>query len=93
MIVEVLDVLSQKGTDEDSLVEGDGARQGEGAVAALSDLSERDGCRLPYRLARNDGGARGDCHALPELRKPRHAGEGLAADGGFRRRSAAAACA
>ena len=33
MIVEVLDVLSQKGVEEDSLVEGSGARQGEGACS------------------------------------------------------------
>ena len=39
MIAEVLDVLSQKGVEEDSLVEGGGARQGEGAGRAVSDLS------------------------------------------------------
>ena len=39
LIVEVLDVLSQKGVEEDSLVEARGARQGEEADFAFSDLS------------------------------------------------------
>ena len=38
MIAEVLDVLSQKQAEEDSLVEADGPREGEGAGAAVSDL-------------------------------------------------------
>ena len=39
MIVEVLDVLSQKGVDGGFAGRGGGARQGEGAGAALPDLS------------------------------------------------------
>ena len=39
MIAEVLDVLSQKGAEEDALVEGAVREQGEGIGGAVSDLS------------------------------------------------------
>ncbi len=65
MIVEVLDVLSQKGVDEDLLIE-----------AAASAKAKTLLSRFPiYQI--------GASHALPELRKPRHPGEGFAPDRGF----------
>ena len=51
MIVEVLDVLSQKGVEEDSLVEARRARQSEAIAYAVSDLSI-----IPFRSPACVGG-------------------------------------
>ena len=63
MIVEVLDVLSQKGADEDDAGRGGGARQGEDAAGTVSrSISSRT------RDARSGSAARG-MNALSELRE------------------------
>ena len=69
LIAEVLDVLSQKGVEEELVGRGCGARAGDDVGEAVSDL----------QLTRQESSG----HALPELRQPRYPGEGLPADGGF----------
>jgi glycine hydroxymethyltransferase len=104
MIVEVLDVLSQKGVDEDSLVEAAVRDKWAITFSDLSGLSRWSYAVIPerreagpesgrkhgnciwipssraLRAPRNDGRVRAS-HAVPELRKPRYAGQGFAADG------------
>ena len=69
MIAEVLDVLSQKGVEEDSLIEGGGARQGEGIDFTVSDLSRM--C-VELRESRQTRGIGASCVArVAEASTPR----------------------
>ena len=78
MIAEVLDVLSQKGVDEDD--------------AGRSRVREKVKALVARFPIYQDGGRRRR-HALSELREPRYAGQGLRGRPRIRPRSAAAACA
>ena len=65
MISEVLDALSQKGAEEDALVEGAGARAGQGAGRAVPDLSGLTDvfCKAISSVhSRASGKSRGDLH-------------------------------